>query len=82
MQSDYLRNILLLLQFDCMKTQGEIAPRFLDIDNRKTRKNQTKPKHNKQNVHIFHIDVECRQFNSLGALAYILYIFSNICRFV
>ena len=39
---DYSRNFVLKLQVDCMKTQGEIALRYLDIENRQSRKNQTK----------------------------------------
>ena len=42
MQPDYPRSIMLKLRVDCMKTKGEIAHRFLDIGNRKTRKNETK----------------------------------------
>ena len=39
---DYPRNIVVKLQVDCKKTQREITHRFLDKENRKTRKNQTK----------------------------------------
>ena len=35
MQLDYPRNIVLKLQVDCMKTQGELALRFLDIETEK-----------------------------------------------
>ena len=42
MQPDNPRNIVLKLQVDCMKTQGDISLRILDIENRRTSKNQTK----------------------------------------
>ena len=42
MQPDYLKNIVLKWQVDRMQTQGEISLRFVDIENRKTRKNRRK----------------------------------------
>ena len=48
MQPDYPRSIVLKLQVNCVKTQGEIALRFFYIEKRKT--NQTKLNMKKETV--------------------------------